>query len=317
MGVMPKVGGDEPYRWAENEAKVNNALYSMFYDQQLKRAAQEERDTRQHEFQLGRDAQQQEYQLGRDAANNQFRGELTREGWDRMAAEAFPPRGGRAGASPNAEATKTANRLIKDLMKDGLSREHAAGLVAEAMAESGDFTQLQEKAPLVPGSRGGGGYLQWTGPRRQAFEAYAQRGGYDPASYEANSGYLREELKGPEGTKLKQALAGAKDAWEAAQIVRRVFLRPQSTQEGWQDVGRDRRVRARLNLPDTDTEPPVAVAGAGTSQGGVTAPPITDQRQPAASTTPPAASAAPPAGARRIERMIDPKTGKMVFREVS
>lgn len=64
--------------------------------------------------------------------------------------------------------------------------------------ESNGFTQLQEVRPTVPGSRGGYGWFQWTGPRRKAYEAYCLRNGKDPAAAASNYAFLFVELKGPE-----------------------------------------------------------------------------------------------------------------------
>lgn len=120
-----------------------------------------------------------------------------------------------------------APRLIGDLSKDfGLTPEQAAGVVGQLGHESGGFGTLQEVNPMVPGSRGGYGYAQWTGPRRKAFEEYARTNGLDPASYEANYGFLKRELmETPEGAVLKD-IAAAPDAITAGRIFTDKFLRP-------------------------------------------------------------------------------------------
>lgn len=85
------------------------------------------------------------------------------------------------------------------LMADfGLDAEGAAAILGNLGHESGGFKFLQEKQPLVPGSEGGYGWAQWTGPRRRAYEAYVERNGLDPASDKANYGWLWVELKGDE-----------------------------------------------------------------------------------------------------------------------
>ncbi len=76
----------------------------------------------------------------------------------------------------------------------GLTINQAAGFVGNPGFESGGFTKLQELRPAVPGSRGGFGWPQWTGPRRRAFEAWAAKQKLDIASDEANYGYIAEEL---------------------------------------------------------------------------------------------------------------------------
>ena len=89
-----------------------------------------------------------------------------------------------------------ASRLMQDLQRDfDLSVNQAAAMVGNLMHESGGFESLQEIKPLIPGSRGGYGYAQWTGPRRRTFEKYAKQNGLDPSSYEANYGFLVHELR--------------------------------------------------------------------------------------------------------------------------
>jgi len=92
-----------------------------------------------------------------------------------------------------------APEIMRLLMGDfGLTVEDAAAVVGNLGHESAGFRFLQEKKPLVPGSRGGWGWAQWTGPRRKAFEAYCARNDLDPASDKANYGWLFVELKGSE-----------------------------------------------------------------------------------------------------------------------
>jgi hypothetical protein len=80
----------------------------------------------------------------------------------------------------------------------GLTVEEAAAVLGNIGHESGGFKYFQEIKPTVPGSRGGFGWCQWTGPRRVAFEAYCKRNGLDPFSDKANYGFLFMELKGTE-----------------------------------------------------------------------------------------------------------------------
>lgn len=133
----------------------------------------------------------------------------------------------RSNAMMPVQTDDIGGRLLSDLMRDfGLTREQAAGVVGNLAHESGGFNSLQEIAPVVPGSRGGYGYAQWTGPRRRAFEAWAQSQGLDPASYDANYGFLRHELTAtPEGRVMDQ-LRLARDADAAATIFSDKFLRP-------------------------------------------------------------------------------------------
>lgn len=121
----------------------------------------------------------------------------------------------------------TAPRLINDLVNEVGLPEHAAqGFVGRLGAETGGFSTLQETNPTVRNSRGGFGYAQWTGPRRDAFEAYAAAKGLDPASYEANKGFLVHELTNTREGRVLDALKRTRNAQEAGNVVERQFLRP-------------------------------------------------------------------------------------------
>lgn len=131
--------------------------------------------------------------------------------------------GGAVTGAPNATGVDVAKRLQADF---GLTPAAAAGFAGNLAHESKDFTTLQEIAPMVPGSRGGYGWAQWTGPRRRQFEQWAAQNGLDPASKEANYGFLKYELQNtPEGAVLG-ALKDVNDPAMAAQIVSERFLRP-------------------------------------------------------------------------------------------
>lgn len=101
----------------------------------------------------------------------------------------------------------------------------AAAVFGNAGHESGGYEKLQELKPVVPGSRGGYGIMQWTGPRRVAFEAYCARNGYSAADMVANYKFLFVELKGPEGRVLPlMAKDGTLDG--KTEIFSKTFLRP-------------------------------------------------------------------------------------------
>jgi hypothetical protein len=91
--------------------------------------------------------------------------------------------------------------IMRQLMADfGLDPLRAAAICGNLGHESGGLTNFQEDKPIVPGSAGGFGWAQWTGPRRRAYEAYCRRNGLDPKSDKANYAYLWLELKGLEGS---------------------------------------------------------------------------------------------------------------------
>lgn len=107
----------------------------------------------------------------------------------------------------------------------GLSPLDAAAIIGNAGHESGGFKSLQEKKPLIPGSRGGYGIMQWTASRRRAYEAYCKKHKYDPADMETNYRFLFVELKGPEGRVLEK-VKSAKTLDEKVEVFMKGFLRP-------------------------------------------------------------------------------------------
>lgn len=112
------------------------------------------------------------------------------------------PSAGSGGGNSNAPIrgstfTQKAPGIMKRLQEDfGLTKEQAAGVMGNLGHESGGLNTLQERNPIVPGSRGGYGWAQWTGPRRKAFEKWAADNGHtDLSSDEANYGFLKHELR--------------------------------------------------------------------------------------------------------------------------
>lgn len=101
----------------------------------------------------------------------------------------------------------------------------AAGLLGNLGHETGGFAHLQEVSPSVPGSPGGWGIAQWTGPRRRAMEAWCHAQGLDPASEAANEGYLCAELSTGEARALL-ALRHARTLEQATEVFCRLFERP-------------------------------------------------------------------------------------------
>lgn len=112
------------------------------------------------------------------------------------------------GAAPTKPAPKVqagdgkfvemAPGIMKQLRVDfpELTDMHAAAILGNIGHECAGFTQMQEGAP-IGGGRGGWGWCQWTGTRRDQFEA-AARAAQPPLafdSFEANYSFLRHELK--------------------------------------------------------------------------------------------------------------------------
>lgn len=129
---------------------------------------------------------------------------------------------------------ETSQRLVDDLMRDfDLTKVQASAIAGNLAQETGEFKFLQEKKPTVKGSKGGYGFAQWTGPRRKAYESWAEENGLDVNTYEANYGYLKEELENRQkgtiesmGIKTIENLKKMDDIDDATQYVSEYFLRP-------------------------------------------------------------------------------------------
>lgn len=109
-----------------------------------------------------------------------------------------------------------------------ISLESAAAIVGNAGLESGGFKSLQEIKPLVSGSAGGYGIMQWTGPRRRLYEAYCSRNNLNPSAMETNYKFLFVELTGPEGKegKVLQRVEAARTLADKTEVFMKEFLRP-------------------------------------------------------------------------------------------
>lgn len=107
----------------------------------------------------------------------------------------------------------------------------AAGIVGNLGFESVGFTVMQEKGQISP--RGGWGWAQWTGPRRRAFESWANSQQLDRASDEANYGFLKLELSTPPYNSVIQKLKAATTVEQAVWIVGQTYERPGGTTESF------------------------------------------------------------------------------------
>jgi hypothetical protein len=119
---------------------------------------------------------------------------------------------------------------MADWFIDGLVQRGVAPHIAEAFAlnardESGLNPGINEIAPIVPGSRGGFGLMQWTGPRRRALEAFAAERGVPVDDPNLQMDFLMTELQGPEAAAWN-AISSAGDTGTAAAAIVNKFLRP-------------------------------------------------------------------------------------------
>ena len=102
--------------------------------------------------------------------------------------------------NPSAQAIGT--KLAQNLMSDfGLTKEQAAGVTGHFGHESGFRPGINEQNPLIPGSRGGYGLAQWTGPRRRALEAFSIEKKQPVDSFELQYEFLKHELNSNAGYK--------------------------------------------------------------------------------------------------------------------
>lgn len=152
-----------------------------------------------------------------------------------------------SGASPtSAVATGTpvsvptgdmAGTIRQGLIDRGLQPHIADAFILNFQDESGLNPGINEKNPIVPGSRGGFGLYQLTGPRRREYEAFASARGVNPADINTQLDFLAGELGlpvqgvenlpffGSEG-KAARSILSAPDTATAAQAIVNNFLRP-------------------------------------------------------------------------------------------
>lgn len=117
------------------------------------------------------------------------------------------------------------HEILAGLQRRGIPAHIAAGIVTGMRAESGLNPGINEINPVVPGSRGGYGLNQWTGPRRVAYEGFARERGVPLDDLETQLDFTVAELHGPESAAWR-ALQGATTPEEAARIYETRFLRP-------------------------------------------------------------------------------------------
>jgi hypothetical protein len=133
--------------------------------------------------------------------------------------------GAGAGQSPDPEISTTPNRgtspqiigpvgpqptdarekFFRDkiVVHLNVTKEVAAGIISNFLAESGLGREFQEQRPLA--GIGGAGWAQWTGKRRTAFETWVQAQGFDETSDAASFWFFIHEIT--TATALKTLLA--------------------------------------------------------------------------------------------------------------
>ena len=163
-----------------------------------------------------------------------------------------------------------------------LGVEDAAAVFGNAGHESRGLTDDQEDAPTVKGSRGGLNWMQWTGPRRKAMEAYCARNRLDPASDIAAYKWLFLELKSAE-KKAIPALLRATTLEQKVVAFEKAFLRAgikhYPSRQQWARVAME-AYAAHVGDADTGAVPqPPAVAPAEDYEADI-APPAAPAARP-------------------------------------
>lgn len=118
-----------------------------------------------------------------------------------------------------------AQRVIAGLVERGLPEHIAIGIAGNIAVESGFDPGINEISPLVPGSRGGFGLYQVTGPRRRQYEQFAQSRGARLDDVDAQLDFMVWELGNTEKSAAKK-LTSARTPEDAARIFSESFLRP-------------------------------------------------------------------------------------------
>ena len=109
----------------------------------------------------------------------------------------------------------------------GLNDFQAAAMVGNFDHETGGFTMPEELNPVVPGSKGGAGWAQWTGKRRKKFENFVKENNLDINSYEANFGFFVQEVQNdPYFIKIIEQLEKTKNVDEATEVFSKGYLNP-------------------------------------------------------------------------------------------
>ena len=117
------------------------------------------------------------------------------------------------GTPANAGALR--DQLVSTL---GVSPVDAGAILSNFHAESGLNAGINEIHPAIPGSRGGYGLAQWTGPRRDALEAFAQQNKLDVSQSATQLAFMKQELQQPEYAGVLKAMQAAQTPEEKAAI---------------------------------------------------------------------------------------------------
>lgn len=115
--------------------------------------------------------------------------------------------------------------VIGGLQGRGIPTHIAEAFAMNIQDESAFNTSVNEANPTVPGSRGGFGLIQWTGPRRKGLEAFAEAQGKPADDLDVQLDFLVQELGGTESAAWTR-ISAASTKEEAAALILNEFLRP-------------------------------------------------------------------------------------------
>lgn len=119
---------------------------------------------------------------------------------------------------PTGQADK-ANKAMQVMMSLGYTKQQAAGIVGNLVAESGMSTSAR-------GDNGQAfGLAQWHPDRQKELDQFATDQGTTRYDFETQLRFIDQELKSKAGLGLKELLA-TRTAGEAADVFRRLFERP-------------------------------------------------------------------------------------------
>ena len=110
----------------------------------------------------------------------------------------------------------TTQYVREGLIARGVPSHVADGIIVNMNDESGMNPAINERNPTVPGSRGGFGLAQWTGPRRKQLEAFAAQRGKPASDVDTQMDFLVWEMNNTE-SEAGAKILNAETASEAAQ----------------------------------------------------------------------------------------------------
>ena len=153
----------------------------------------------------------------------------------------------------------TPEYYMDGLIKRGLPPHIAKAFVWNFQDESGFDPSINEANPTVPGSRGGFGLYQVTGPRRRQYEQFADQRGAALGDPDAQMDFLMLELSTTEKSAWNK-ISAAQDTPTAAASIVTNFLRPAEQHRNSRVAkymsGKDMTLSSRT--PGHDAPPPPA-----------------------------------------------------------